>query len=100
MIDPAEASISTAPRPPAGRRPVHLNSEVDWDTFDPELYRDHNYRQLHGDDHQIMVRMREHFAEVDPGRRVPTFENDPARPATPGTDAVDKPHAMRTVMDD
>jgi len=64
MIDPAEASITTALRPPAGRRSAHLNSEVDWDAFDPEIYRDHNYRELRGDDHQIMVRMREHFAEA------------------------------------
>jgi hypothetical protein len=42
--------------------PSHLNSDVDWDTFDPEAYRNHNYLTLRDDDRQIMERIREFFA--------------------------------------
>ncbi len=37
----------------------------------------------------LLAPLREHFAEVDPGRRVPTFENDPARPSTPPLTKID-----------
>jgi hypothetical protein len=45
-------------------RPSHLNSDVDWDSFDPEAYRNHNYLTLRDDDHQIMVKIGEFFADA------------------------------------
>jgi len=42
------------------------NSDVDWDTFDPEAYRDDNYLRLRDDDRQIMVRIRDFFAAAGP----------------------------------
>jgi hypothetical protein len=44
--------------------PSRLNSDVDWNDFDPEAYRDHNYLTLRDDDHQIMVKIREFFADA------------------------------------
>jgi len=44
--------------------PAHRNADVDWDTFDPEIYRTHNYLSLRDDDRQIMVAMRDFFADA------------------------------------
>jgi hypothetical protein len=48
------------------------NSDVDWDTFDPEAYRNHNYQALRDDDRQIMEAIRDFFAaaKVRNGRGV------------------------------
>lgn len=45
-------------------RPSCLNRDVDWNAFDPVAYRNHNYLTLRDDDHQIMVKIREFFAEA------------------------------------
>lgn len=43
-------------------RPSRLNSDVDWDSFDSGLYREHNYRTLRDDDQQIIHLVRDFFA--------------------------------------
>jgi hypothetical protein len=48
------------PWPNSGGR--RLNSDVDWEQFDPDLYRDHNYLKLRKDDRQIMITIRDFFA--------------------------------------
>jgi hypothetical protein len=45
---------------PFGRR----NREIDWDTFDPHAYAEHNYRHLRDDDRQIVALMRDFFARA------------------------------------
>ena len=54
---PETVKLDTVPSDP-------LNSDVDWDTFDPEAYRNHNYLKLREDDHQIMVKIRDFFASA------------------------------------
>lgn len=39
-----------------------VNSQVEWEMFDPDTYRDHNYRSLRDDDQQIIQRLRDFFA--------------------------------------
>lgn len=46
------------------RNGTPLNSDVNWDTFDPDSYRDHNYLTLRDDDYQIMVGIRDFFAST------------------------------------
>lgn len=43
-------------------RPSLLNSDVNWDSFDSGLYREHNYRTLRDDDQQIIHLVRDFFA--------------------------------------
>jgi hypothetical protein len=43
---------------------VQLNAEVSWDdTFDPIAYVDHNYRDLHAEDAEILNIVRDHFSD-------------------------------------
>jgi hypothetical protein len=66
MIDTSTALLPTAINPVISdsMSPPHLNSDVDWDTFDPEAYRNHNYLTLRDDDHQIMEMIRDFFADA------------------------------------
>jgi hypothetical protein len=43
--------------------PVPCNSDFDWDQFGSEWYHEHNYSALRDDDHQIMVKIRDFFAD-------------------------------------
>jgi hypothetical protein len=67
MIDTPVALLPKAPETVKSDTmpPAHLNSDVDWDSFDPEAYREHNYLTLRDDDHQIMVLIRDFFASVN-----------------------------------
>jgi len=49
-----------------------LNSEVDWDTFDSDEYRNHNYQTVRDDDGQIVRLIRNFFAKagVEHGRGI------------------------------
>ncbi|MFD2762838.1 SCO2525 family SAM-dependent methyltransferase [Micromonospora eburnea] len=53
---------STPPPPTQSPRPV--NSEVEWDRFDPHAYVRHNYSALRADDREILCRVRDFFAEA------------------------------------
>lgn len=66
MVDTSAALLPTATETVESGtvRRSNLNSDVDWNTFDPVVYRNHNYATLRDDDHQIMVRIREFFAEA------------------------------------
>jgi NNMT/PNMT/TEMT family len=67
MVDTLMASLPNAPETVKLDTvpPDPLNSDVDWDTFDPEAYRNHNYLTLRDDDHQIMVKIRDFFAAAE-----------------------------------
>ncbi len=53
---------STPPPPIQSPRPV--NSDVEWDRFDPQAYVRHNYADLRADDREILRRTRDFFAEA------------------------------------
>jgi hypothetical protein len=53
---------SSTPPPPT-QRPV--NSEVEWDSFDPQAYVRHNYSALRADDREILRRTRDFFAGAE-----------------------------------
>ncbi|MFG3705967.1 SCO2525 family SAM-dependent methyltransferase [Micromonospora sp. NPDC047670] len=54
---------SSTPSPPSqSARPV--NSDVEWDSFDPLAYVRHNYAVLRADDREILRRTRDFFAEA------------------------------------
>jgi hypothetical protein len=38
------------------------NADVSWEAFDPEAYVDHNYRDLHPEDAEILHVIRDHFS--------------------------------------
>ncbi|ASW55355.1 SCO2525 family SAM-dependent methyltransferase [Plantactinospora sp. KBS50] len=60
----AGCGASTTPAVPvAGGGPV--NSEVAWDTFDPQSYVQKNYSALRDDDREILRRVRDFFADSD-----------------------------------
>ncbi|SCF06254.1 NNMT/PNMT/TEMT family protein [Micromonospora viridifaciens] len=48
--------------PPRIHSPKPVNSEVEWDSFDPLAYVRHNYSVLRPDDHEILCRIRDFFA--------------------------------------
>jgi hypothetical protein len=49
-----------------------LNSHFNWDLFDPEVYRDHNYQSVRDDDQRIVRTIRNFFAQagVENGRGI------------------------------
>jgi NNMT/PNMT/TEMT family protein len=51
----------TVPEPPKSPQPS-LNGDFDWDSFDSNWYRDHNYRSLRDDDQQIIEIVRDYFS--------------------------------------
>ncbi|MFD1082204.1 SCO2525 family SAM-dependent methyltransferase [Micromonospora andamanensis] len=48
--------------PPRVESPGTVNSEVEWDGFDPRAYVQHNYSVLRDDDREILCRIRDFFA--------------------------------------
>ncbi|MFI1196478.1 SCO2525 family SAM-dependent methyltransferase [Micromonospora sp. NPDC020750] len=47
---------------PSIRSPRPTNSDVEWDSFDPQAYVRHNYAVLRADDREILRRTRDFFA--------------------------------------
>lgn len=45
------------------------NDACPWDEFDPTEYADHNYGSLRDDDHELLKRIRDYFAEKVTGQR-------------------------------
>lgn len=68
LIDPAEGreaeALGSALSTPASTfsRPVVRNADVDWDRFNPDFYRDVNYRTFRDDDRKIVGIVRDFFA--------------------------------------
>ncbi|MCW3816401.1 SCO2525 family SAM-dependent methyltransferase [Micromonospora sp. DR5-3] len=54
---------STPPPPTRSDRPA--NSQVEWDSFDPQAYVRHNYSALRDDDREILGRTRDFFADAE-----------------------------------
>ncbi|MEU4641017.1 SCO2525 family SAM-dependent methyltransferase [Micromonospora sp. NPDC023814] len=53
----------SAPPPPI-QSPRPVNSDVEWDSFDPQAYVRHNYAVLRADDREILCRTRDFLAEA------------------------------------
>lgn len=53
---------STSPPPIPSSTPV--NSDVEWDSFDPQAYVRHNYAVLRADDREILCRTRDFLAQA------------------------------------
>ncbi|MEH0927092.1 SCO2525 family SAM-dependent methyltransferase [Micromonospora sp. CPCC 205558] len=51
----------STPRSPI-QSPRPVNSDVEWDSFDPQAYVRHNYADLRSDDREILCRIRDFFA--------------------------------------
>ncbi|MGC5051422.1 SCO2525 family SAM-dependent methyltransferase [Micromonospora sp. DT48] len=65
LIPAAGAGCSGPSTPPSRvEAPRTVNSEVEWDGFDPRAYLQHNYSVLRDDDREILCRIRDFFAEA------------------------------------
>ncbi|MEU8261987.1 SCO2525 family SAM-dependent methyltransferase [Micromonospora sp. NPDC048999] len=65
-LTPAAGSgcnASSAP-PPRNQSPKQVNSEIEWDRFDPQAYVRHNYSALRPDDREILCHIRDFFADA------------------------------------
>ncbi|MFC7548915.1 SCO2525 family SAM-dependent methyltransferase [Plantactinospora sp. GCM10030261] len=50
--------------PPGLHSGATVNSEIEWDTFDPQWYVRHNYSVLRADDRELLRRTRDFFADA------------------------------------